>query len=42
MGEKIEVSHWRGIVAAGAVVALIGLGLRIQPCWSGSLWRWWC
>ncbi|MCO5319884.1 MAG: MMPL family transporter [Microthrixaceae bacterium] len=32
VGERIEVSRWRGIIAAGlVVVALIGLGLSIQP-----------
>ncbi len=32
VGHRIEVSRWRGIIAAGlAVVALVGLGLKIQP-----------
>ncbi len=36
VGERIEVSRWRGIVAAGLVVmALIGLGLHIQPLLVG-------
>lgn len=35
-GERIEVSRWRGIVAAGfVVVALIGLGLKVQPLLVG-------
>jgi RND superfamily putative drug exporter len=33
---KIEVTRWRGIIAAGLVaVALVGLGLKIQPLLVG-------
>lgn len=36
VGERIEVSRWRGMVAAGfVVVALIGLGLSISPLLIG-------
>ena len=32
VGERIEVSRWRGVIAAGLVaVALVGLGLKVQP-----------
>jgi putative drug exporter of the RND superfamily len=33
---KVEVSRWRGVIAAGlAAVALVGLGLNIQPLLLG-------
>ncbi len=36
VGERINVSRWRGMIAAGLVVmALLGLGLKIQPLMIG-------
>ena len=36
MGTRIEVTRWRGMIAAGlVVVALIGLGLKVQPLMLG-------
>ena len=36
VGERIEISRWRGVIAAGCVVvALIGLGFRVQPMLVG-------
>ena len=31
-GDRVEVTRWRGLIAAGLVaVALVGVGLKIQP-----------
>ena len=36
VGERVEVTRWRGLIAAGLVaVALLGLGLKIQPLLLG-------
>jgi RND superfamily putative drug exporter len=36
VGKRVEVSRWRGVLAAGLVViALIGLGLNVQPLLVG-------
>jgi RND superfamily putative drug exporter len=36
-GERIEVTQWRGIIAAGLVaIALLGVGLGIQPLLVGA------
>lgn len=35
-GTRVEVSRWRGLIAAGIVaVSLLGLGLKVQPMWLG-------
>ena len=36
VGARIEVTRWRGIIAAGlVVVALVGVGLKVQPLLVG-------
>jgi RND superfamily putative drug exporter len=36
VGRRVEVTRWRGLVAAGCVsVALLGLGLKVQPLLLG-------
>jgi putative drug exporter of the RND superfamily len=36
-GERVEVTRWRGLIAAGlAAVALIGVGLGVQPLLFGA------
>jgi putative drug exporter of the RND superfamily len=36
VGERVEVTRWRGLIAAGLVaIALVGVGLRIDPLLLG-------
>ena len=35
-GERVEVTRWRGLIAAGLVaIALVGVGLKVQPLMVG-------